>query len=56
MTKYVEGSAIRSKFIQDQSKLEAIREKMVRDLEEQGVNPNYLAEMKNVDIKKILNR
>jgi hypothetical protein len=54
--KYEEGSLIRSKFIQDQAKLEAIREKMVRDLEDQGVNPNYLSEMKNVDIRKILNR
>jgi hypothetical protein len=56
MSKYEEGSAIRSKFVQDQARLEAIREKMVRDLEEQGVNPNYLSEMKNVDIRKILNR
>lgn len=56
MKKYEEGSAIRAKFIQDQAKLEAIRGKMVADLENQGVNPAYLAEMKNVDIKKILNR
>lgn len=36
--------------------MEAIREKMVADLEKQGVNPRYLTEMKAVDIKKILNR
>ncbi|CAE7813392.1 CFAP45, partial [Symbiodinium microadriaticum] len=56
MAKYDEGSGNRDKFIQDQARLEAIREKMVRDLEEKGVNPKYMSEMKNVDIKKILNR
>jgi hypothetical protein len=29
---------------------------MVKDLEQQGVNPKYLSEMRNVDIGKILRR
>ena len=56
MAKYDEGAGNREKFVQDHARLEAIREKMVRDLEEKGVNPKYMSEMKNVDIKKILNR
>lgn len=56
MHKYDEGAENRSKFIQDQARLEAIREKMVKDLVDKGVNPKYLSEMQNVDIKKILNR
>jgi hypothetical protein len=42
--------------VAEHSKLEVIREKMVRDLEADGVNPRYLTEMKAVDIRKILNR
>lgn len=54
--KFEEGAGSREKFIHDLSKLETIREKMVGDLESQGVNPRYLSEMRAVDIKKILNR
>lgn len=51
-----EGSGNRANFITESTKLETIRQKMVKDLEEEGVNPDYLTEMKNLDIKKILNR
>lgn len=54
--KFDDGSGNRAKFIADQAKLETIREKMVKDLEDQGVNPRYLTEMRAIDIKKILNR
>ena len=56
LAKYDEGSGDRAKFIQEQARLEAIREKMCKDLEDKGVNPKYMSEMRNVDIKKILNR
>ena len=51
-----EGSGNRAEFITESTKLETIRQKMVKDLEAEGVNPDYLTEMKNLDIKKILNR
>lgn len=51
-----EGSGNRANFIAESTKLETIRQKMVKDLEAEGVNPDYLTEMKNLDIKKILNR
>lgn len=51
-----EGSGNRAEFIKESTKLETIRQKMVEDLEAEGVNPDYLTEMKNLDIKKILNR
>jgi len=51
-----EGAGNRAKFIAESTKLETIRQKMVKDLEAEGVNPDYLTEMKNLDIKKILNR
>jgi hypothetical protein len=40
----------------EEDKLKAIRDKMVRDLVQKGVNPKYLGEMKAVDIGKILRR
>jgi hypothetical protein len=51
-----EGSGYRAEFVAEAAKLETIRQKMVEDLEKEGVNPDYLTEMKNLDIKKILNR
>jgi hypothetical protein len=51
-----EGSGNRAEFITESTKLETIRQKMVKDLEAEGVNPDYLTEMKNLDIKKILSR
>ena len=47
---------IRTELIREEEKLRIIRDKMVRDLESQGVNPKYLSEMRNVDIGKMLRR
>jgi hypothetical protein len=47
---------IRTELIREEEKLKVIRDKMVRDLEAQGVNPKYLSEMRNVDIGKMLKR
>jgi hypothetical protein len=33
--------------------MEAIKEKMINDLVESGVNPTYLSEMKAVNVTKI---
>ena len=50
------GLSIREELLRDEEKFKVIRDKMVRDLEQQGVNPKYLSEMKNVDIGKFLRR
>lgn len=50
------SSGMREQLIREEERLKVIRDKMVRDLEAQGVNPKYLTEMKNVDIGKILRR
>ena len=55
-SKYENGSRNKDELRREEEKLKAIRDKMVRDLENKGVNPKYLAEMKNVDISKILKR
>ena len=36
--------------------MSVIRDKMIEDMEAKGINPKYLGEMKNVDIRKMLNR
>jgi hypothetical protein len=54
--KYEEGAKLREEWIAEQARLEAIREKMVLDLERDGVNPKYLSEMRNIDIGKIMKR
>eukprot|EP01039_Chlorochromonas_danica_P009593 gene9593-10603_t len=51
-----DGTTIREDLIREEEKLRVIRDRMVRDLESQGVNPKYLSEMRNVDIGKILRR
>jgi hypothetical protein len=50
------GLTIREELLKEEERLKIIRNKMVRDLESQGVNPKYLSEMKNVDVGKILRR
>lgn len=55
-SKFEEGAKLREDWIAEQARLEAIREKMVRDLENDGVNPKYLSEMRNIDIGKIMKR
>jgi hypothetical protein len=47
---------IRTQLVKEEAKLSIIRDKMVKDLVAQGVNPKYLSEMRNVDIGKILKR
>lgn len=47
---------VHEELIREEARLKVIRDKMVSDLEAQGVNPKYLTEMKNVDIGKILKR
>ncbi len=51
-----DGMNIREELIKEEERLKVIRDKMVRDLEREGVNPKYLTEMKNVDIGKMLRR
>ena len=51
-----EGNKFRQEMIREETKLAVIRDKMVRDMEAQGVNPRYLSEMKNVDVGKMLRR
>eukprot|EP01040_Poterioochromonas_malhamensis_P005596 gene5597-6015_t len=50
------GPNIRVELLREEEKLKVIRDKMVRDLEAQGINPKYLTEMKNVDVGKMLRR
>lgn len=47
---------VHEELIREEARLKVIRDKMVSDLEAQGINPKYLTEMKNVDIGKILKR
>mgnify|MGYP003386523454 CR=1 FL=1 len=42
--------------IKEEAKLQVLRDKMITDMEVRGVNPKYLGEMKNVDIRKLLVR
>ena len=42
--------------VREEAKLSVLREKMIKDMESRGVNPKYLGEMKNVDIRKLLVR
>lgn len=56
LNKYENGSRFKNAIKMEEERLNAIREKMVRDLEQKGVNPKYLSEMKAVDIGKILRR
>merc|ERR1711918_304460 len=44
--KYDEGRKVKDEFAAERAKLEAIRDKMVHDMEKKGVNPRYLSEMK----------
>jgi hypothetical protein len=44
---------MREEFVVERAKLEAIRDKMVQDLGQKGINPQYLSEMQSVDVSKI---
>lgn len=50
------GLNIHEELIREEAKLKVIRDKMVADLEAQGVDPKYLSEMKMVDVGKMLRR
>lgn len=50
------GPNIHEELIREEAKLKVIRDKMVADLEAQGVDPKYLSEMRNVDVGKMLKR
>lgn len=51
-----EGSRYRQERLAEITKLSTIRDRMVNDLALSGVNTKYLAEMKAVDIEKMVNR
>lgn len=51
-SRFEEGRRLKQAAAIEQMKLEAIRDKMVNDLEKKGFNPKYLSEMKMVDISK----
>jgi len=51
--KYDDGKKLRDEFAAERAKLEAIRDKMVHDMEKKGINPKYLTEMKMADIQKM---
>ena len=54
--KYSLGSSNKQDAIKEEARLSVIRDKMIQDMEAKGINPKYLGEMKNVDIRKMLNR
>lgn len=51
-----EGEKYRQKLLFDETRFNIIRKKMTTDLLSKGVNPLYLAEMQNCDIRKLINR
>ena len=51
-----EGEKYRQKLLYDETRFNIIRKKMTDDLLKKGVNPLYLAEMQNCDIRKLINR
>jgi len=50
------GLRRRQEYVREEAKLKVIRDKMLKDMEEAGVNPKYLGEMKNIDIAKVIRR
>lgn len=50
------GTRRRQEYIREEEKLKVIRDQMLRDMENAGVNPKYLVEMKNIDIGKAIRR
>ncbi|CAM9608694.1 unnamed protein product [Ectocarpus fasciculatus] len=51
--KFEEGRRLKQEYTMERAKLEAMRDKMVQDMEKRGINPKYLTEMKAVDIHKM---
>ena len=54
--KYSLGASNKQDLLREEARLSVIRDKLIEDMEAKGVNPKYLGEMKNVDIRKLLNR
>ena len=54
--KFADGDRIRKEKIAEVTKLDVIRKNMVKKLEDAGVNPAYLSEMKNADITAMINK
>lgn len=54
--KFEEGAKLREEEEKELAKLALLQEHMVHDLELKGIDPRYLAEMKAVDIAKMLKR
>ena len=54
--KFEEGAKMRVDEAQELVRLTALQERMVHQLEMKGVDPKYLAEMKAVDISKMMKR
>lgn len=54
--KYSLGHNNKQDLLREEARLSVIRDKMIQDMEHKGINPKYLGEMKNVDIRKMLNR
>jgi hypothetical protein len=52
--KFDEGASFRQANLAEETRLKVIRDMMVSDLESKGVGEKYLAEMKNLDIGKLL--
>ncbi|KDO23210.1 hypothetical protein SPRG_11142 [Saprolegnia parasitica CBS 223.65] len=52
----LEGKALKQEYADELAKLERIRIEEVAELEEAGVNPSYLSEMKALDIAKARDR
>jgi len=52
----LDGPNVREELIREEAKLNVIRNNMVSDLINQGVDPKYLSELKNVNIGKMLKR
>lgn len=50
------GLRRRQELVREEAKLKVIRDKMLKDMQEAGVNPKYLGEMKNIDIAKAIRR
>jgi len=51
--KFEEGRRLHEETLKERAKMSAIKDKMIDDLLDSGVNPNYLSEMRNVDVVKI---
>ena len=54
--KYSAGANFKQETVKEEARLTVLRDKMISDMEQKGVNPKYLGEMKNVDIRKLLQR